>query len=84
MTAKKMHLLGIHNGLQLHKCSLEMLTGHFGKAGTLYMNVREELTNVLSKQFVSVNPSAVNVHWNGIFRPVHRYNRIISRRSRTD
>ena len=33
MTAKKMHLLGIHNGLQLRKCSLEMLTAHFGKAG---------------------------------------------------
>ena len=36
MTAKKMHLLGIHNGLQLRKCSLEMLTAHFGKAGALY------------------------------------------------
>lgn len=36
MTAKKMHLLGIHNGLQLRKCSLEMLTAHFGKVGSLY------------------------------------------------
>ena len=36
VTAKKMHLLGIHNGLQLRKCSLEMLTAHFGKAGALY------------------------------------------------
>lgn len=31
-----MHLLGIHNGLQLRECSLEMLTAHFGKAGMLY------------------------------------------------
>ena len=36
VTAKKMHLLGIHNGLQLRKCSLEMLTAHFGKVGALY------------------------------------------------
>ena len=36
MTAKKMHLLGIRNGLQLRKCSLEMLTAHFGKVGALY------------------------------------------------
>ena len=35
-SAKKMHLLGIHNGLQLRKCSLEMLTAHFGKVGALY------------------------------------------------
>ena len=31
-----MHLLGIHNGLQLRKCSLETLTAHFGKVGMLY------------------------------------------------
>ena len=36
VTAKKMHLLGIHNGLQLRKCSLEMLTAYFGKVGALY------------------------------------------------
>ena len=36
MTAKKMHLLGIGNGFQLRKCSLEMLTAHFGKVGALY------------------------------------------------
>ena len=36
VTAKKMHLLGIRNGLQLRKCSLEMLTAHFGKVGALY------------------------------------------------
>ncbi|WP_307984125.1 DNA polymerase IV [uncultured Bacteroides sp.] len=34
--AKKMHLLGIRNGLQLRNCTLEMLTAHFGKAGSLY------------------------------------------------
>ena len=36
VTAKKMHLLGIRNGFQLRKCSLEMLTAHFGKVGALY------------------------------------------------
>ena len=36
VTAKRMHLLGIRNGLQLRKCSLETLTAHFGKVGSLY------------------------------------------------
>lgn len=36
VTAKRMHLLGIHNGLQLRSCSLEMLTANFGKVGSLY------------------------------------------------
>lgn len=36
VTAKKMHSLGIHNGLQLRMCSAEMLTRQFGKAGLLY------------------------------------------------
>lgn len=36
VTADKMHRLGIHNGLQLRACSLEMLTRQFGKAGMLY------------------------------------------------
>ena len=36
VTAKKMHQLGIHNGLQLRMCSLEMLIRQFGKAGTVY------------------------------------------------
>lgn len=36
VTAKKMHSLGIHNGLQLRMCSVEMLTRQFGKVGTLY------------------------------------------------
>lgn len=36
VTAKKMHLLGIHNGLQLRACSQEMLTRQFGKVGALY------------------------------------------------
>ncbi len=29
-------MLGISNGFQLRKCSLEMLTAHFGKVGALY------------------------------------------------
>ena len=36
VTAKRMHLLGIHNGAQLRACSLEMLTREFGKVGTVY------------------------------------------------
>lgn len=36
VTAKKMHLLGIHNGLLLRSCSLNMLSRHFGKIGALY------------------------------------------------
>ncbi len=36
VTAKKMHLLGIHNGEQLRCRSLEMLTREFGKAGAAY------------------------------------------------
>jgi DNA polymerase-4 len=38
VTAKKMHLLGIGNGGQLRQCSLEMLTAHFGKMGSVYYN----------------------------------------------
>ena len=36
VTAKRMHLLGIHNGGQLRARSLEMLTREFGKVGTVY------------------------------------------------
>ncbi len=36
VTAKKMHTLGIHNGLQLRMCSLDMLNRQFGKVGALY------------------------------------------------
>ncbi len=36
VTAKKMHALGIHNGLQLRAYSLETLKSYFGKAGALY------------------------------------------------
>lgn len=36
VTAKKMHLLGIHNGVQLRSCSQEMLVRQFGKAGLIY------------------------------------------------
>lgn len=36
VTAKKMHLLGIHNGMQLRSCSREMLVRQFGKAGLIY------------------------------------------------
>ena len=36
VTAKKMHALGLHNGRLLRACSLEMLTRHFGKAGSIY------------------------------------------------
>jgi len=36
VTARKMHALGIHDGAQLRKCSLEFLERNFGKAGRLY------------------------------------------------
>lgn len=36
VTAKKMHTLNIHNGLQLRECSLELLNRQFGKAGITY------------------------------------------------
>lgn len=36
VTAKRMHLLGIHNGAQLRTYSLESLTREFGKVGTVY------------------------------------------------
>lgn len=36
VTAKKMHLLGIHTGAQLRNCSQEMLVRQFGKAGLIY------------------------------------------------
>ena len=36
VTAKRMHLLGIHNGAQLRARSLEMLTREFGKVGAVY------------------------------------------------
>ena len=36
VTAKKMHQLGIHKGLDLKALSLEALTRHFGKSGKLY------------------------------------------------
>lgn len=36
VTAKRMHQLGIHNGMQLRACSLEMLNRQFGKAGAIY------------------------------------------------
>jgi DNA polymerase-4 len=36
VTAKRMHLLGVHNGKQLRGCSIDMLTRQFGKAGAFY------------------------------------------------
>ncbi len=36
VTAKRMHLLGIHNGAQLRTRSLESLTREFGKVGAIY------------------------------------------------
>lgn len=36
VTAKKMHRLGIHTGLDLRETSLQTLIRHFGKSGQLY------------------------------------------------
>lgn len=38
VTAKKMHALGIHNGIQLRNSTPDYLTLQFGKAGLLYYN----------------------------------------------
>lgn len=38
VTAKHMHDLGIHTGLQLRQCSLQQLTDEFGKSGVIYYN----------------------------------------------
>jgi DNA polymerase-4 len=39
VTAKKMHLLGIHNGRLLRDCSLEMLIRQFSKNGYFYYDM---------------------------------------------
>ena len=36
VTAKRMHALGIHNGLQLRACSPDRLLREFGKVGSVY------------------------------------------------
>ncbi len=38
VTAKRMHYIGIHNGLDLRNCPFETLVREFGKAGQLYYN----------------------------------------------
>jgi len=38
VTAKRMHALGIHNGLQLRACSPDRLLREFGKVGSVYYN----------------------------------------------
>ena len=36
VTAKRMHVLGIHNGVQLRACTLDFLVREFGKVGAVY------------------------------------------------
>jgi DNA polymerase-4 len=43
--AQKMHALGIHNGLQLRECSLEMLVRQFGKVGRIYYDFARGIDN---------------------------------------
>ena len=45
VTAKKMHLLGIHNGEQLRTRSLAMLTHEFGKMGNVYYDFARGIDN---------------------------------------
>lgn len=45
VTAKKMHALGIHNGKLLRECSLDMLTRHFGKMGSVYYDFSRGIDN---------------------------------------
>ena len=44
-TGKKMHLLGIHSGADLQKCSLEFLINHFGKNGNLFYDFAHGIDN---------------------------------------
>lgn len=45
VTAKKMHTLGIHNGSDLAKWSLDLLTRTFGKAGQIYYDFARGIDN---------------------------------------
>ncbi|WP_417362239.1 DNA polymerase IV [Galbibacter sp.] len=45
VTAQKMYQLGVFTGLDLKKKSIEFLTEHFGKSGTLYYNVVRGIHN---------------------------------------
>ena len=72
VTAKKMHLLGIHNGLQLRKCSLEMLTAHFGKAGALYYECSRGIDERPVEAIRIRKSIGCERTLNVIFQPVHR------------
>lgn len=39
VTARRLHLLGVHNGKQLRTCSADMLARQFGKAGAFYYDM---------------------------------------------
>lgn len=45
VTAQKMHLLGIHNGEDLRRSSLEFLHRQFGKVGSLYYDFSHGIDN---------------------------------------
>ena len=45
VTAKKMHQLGIHNGIQLRASTAAFLTHEFGKAGALYYDFARGIDN---------------------------------------
>jgi DNA polymerase-4 len=45
VTAKRMHEMGIHNGLQLRNCSSNMLVSNFGKIGYLYYDFARGIDN---------------------------------------
>lgn len=45
VTAQKMHMLGIHTGMELKACSQSMLTLEFGKAGKLYYDFARGVDN---------------------------------------
>lgn len=44
-TAKRMHQMGIHNGMQLRQYSLQFLTERFGKAGRLFYDFARGIDN---------------------------------------
>lgn len=45
VTAKKMHRLGIHTGLDLKKLDLEFLNRNFGKSGKYFYNISRGIDN---------------------------------------
>lgn len=63
VTADKMHILGVHNGLDLRNQSLDFLNRHFGKMGSYYFNIaRAEDNRAVSVDRESKSVSIENTY----------------------